>query len=440
VVVNLRSTAFLSYDWSYGTNPLQAGGCTYYRCQLPMKYMQQLGMHAAIGMPLFMDEHGFGVLKGSNSGELGWQVVVLKLLMHRQHPEMIRKAQARGQVVVVDVDDAHNRLEEDNMAYKTTDPALNPEFNRDYYEEVIMAADYVTVSTEWLFDDIAKRRPRVIRIQNGVDTNRYGPRLDTAGDKPRLGWVGGLPWRVKDPAMLKEWLPDYVARTGVTVHHSGHIGDHFHTTFQDIVGLKEVSTLPLLPVMQYPAILAPIDIGLIPLIDNDFNKAKSSLRGMEFAAAGIPFIASPSPEYLRLEAGGIGRIARTPEEWVAHVDELRDPDIRRAEAERQYQKVRELHDMTHRQNQWKALYQCLDQTHPLPTSSSSNSQTTIGDQSSGASESSKSTPTSSASTRSRRRSNSSSATSRRSYTKTSASATTSGTSQRRQRRNSASTS
>jgi hypothetical protein len=436
-VVNLRPTAFVSYDWSYGTTPLQPGGCGYYRMQLPMKYLQQAGLHASIGMPVFTEEHGFGVLKGADQGEFGWQVVVLKLLMHRQHPEMVRKAQKLGQVIVVDVDDAHNRLEQDNMAYKTTDPALNPDFNRDYYDEVIMAADYVTVSTEWLFDDIAKRRGNVLRIQNGIDTVRYGPRLDTAGDRPRLGWVGGLPWRVKDPALLKDWLPDYVKRTGLPIHHSGHIGDHFHTTFKDVVGLDEVSTLPLLPVMQYPSLLAPIDIGLIPLVDVDFNKAKSFLRGIEFAAAGIPFIASPSPEYLRLNARGIGRIARTPDEWVSHVDALRDPDLRRAEGEKMYQIVRQEHDMTQRVSQWRTLYQCLDQTHPLPTSSSSNSPTTTGAQSSAASESSKSTPASSARTKSARRSNSSSATSRPSSTRTSATAK-SDTSTRRSGRNSAS--
>lgn len=411
-MVNLRPTAFLSYDWSYGTTPLQAGGCGYYRCQLPMKTLQNLGVHSAFGLPVYTEEHGFGVQKGEQAGEFGWQVVILKLLMHRQHPEMIRKAKALGQVIVVDVDDAHNRLEEDNMAYKTTDPDLNPEFNRDYYEEVIMEANFVTVSTEWLFDDIAKRRDNVIRIQNGVDSVRYGPRLDIAGDKPRLGWVGGLPWRVKDPAMLKEWLPDFVAKTGVTVHHSGHIGDHFHTTFKNIVGLKDVSTLPLLPVMQYPSLLAPIDIGLIPLIDNDFNKAKSFLRGIEFAAAGIPFIASPSPEYLRLCASGIGRIARTPDEWARHVEELRDPEIRKAEGKRIYDAVRQNHDMSVRQGQWLTLYDSIDKTHPLPNSSSSNSPTTIGEASSEAKKSSKRTRVSSDATQSKPQSNSNSETSK----------------------------
>lgn len=435
-MVNLRPTAFLSYDWSYGTTPLQAGGCGYYRMQLPMKHLQQMGMHAAFGLPVFTEEHGFGVMKGSQAGEFGWQVVILKLLMHRQHPEMIQKARAKGQVVVVDVDDAHNRLEEDNMAFKTTDPALNPDFNRDYYDEVIMGADYVTVSTEWLFDDIAKRRGNVLRIQNGVDTVRYGPRIDTAGDKPRLGWVGGLPWRVKDPALLKEWLPDYVKRTGVKIHHSGHIGNHFHTTFQNIIGLEEVSTLPLLPVMQYPSLLAPIDIGLIPLVDNDFNKAKSFLRGIEFAAAGIPFIASPSPEYLRLNATGIGRIARNAKEWVEHVEELRDPEIRRAEGQRNYELVRKRHDMNNRAEQWRTLYECIDKTHPLPTSSSSNSPTTIGEASNAERKSSKSTRGSSARTKSAPPSNSNSDTPKPSSTKTSETAK-SDTSPKRSKRNSA---
>ena len=75
------------------------------------------------------------------------------------------------------------------------------------------------------------------------------------------------------------------------------------------------------------------DIGVVPLnLPLDFNEAKSALKGLEYAAAGIPFVASPSGEYKRLASMGIGRIASTPDEWVTHLTELLDPEVRQAEA------------------------------------------------------------------------------------------------------------
>jgi hypothetical protein len=40
-----------------------------------------------------------------------------------------------------------------------------------------------------------------------------------------------------------------------------------------------------------------IHVGLVPLTRGPFNEAKSYLKGLEYAAAGIPFIATPTEEY-----------------------------------------------------------------------------------------------------------------------------------------------
>jgi len=84
----------------------------------------------------------------------------------------------------------------------------------------------------------------------------------------------------------------------------------------------------MLPISDYPKLFKPIDIGLVPLNDVRFNDAKSYIKGLEYAAAGIPFIASPSPEYVELANAGIGRIARNWDDWEYHFDELRDPQKR----------------------------------------------------------------------------------------------------------------
>lgn len=62
----------------------------------------------------------------------------------------------------------------------------------------------------------------------------------------------------------------------------------------------------------------------------------SNIKGLEYAAAGIPFVASPLPEYVRLrDQFGIGRIASNSKEWQDHIEELLDPAVRFDEATRQ---------------------------------------------------------------------------------------------------------
>ena len=53
---------FLTYDWSWGTTPLQPNGCAWYRCLLPMKELEKKGWEVGMGFPGFSEEHGFGLL------------------------------------------------------------------------------------------------------------------------------------------------------------------------------------------------------------------------------------------------------------------------------------------------------------------------------------------------------------------------------------------
>jgi hypothetical protein len=94
----------------------------------------------------------------------------------------------------------------------------------------------------------------------------------------------------------------------------------------------EVTRLtPLVPILSYPGLLLPIDIGIIPLNNIQFNHAKSFIKGLEYAAAGVPFVASALPEYELLASQGIGRIARTDAEWEANLTDLLDYRLRRDE-------------------------------------------------------------------------------------------------------------
>jgi hypothetical protein len=117
----------------------------------------------------------------------------------------------------------------------------------------------------------------------------------------------------------------------IRVHHSGHHSQH--PSFASAVRMhpKLVSTLPMVAPEHYPSLFV-FDVGIAPLSAVPFNQAKSAIKGLEYAAAGIPFVASPLDAYRALHAEGIGLLARKRRHWRPLLEQLRDPTFRADEA------------------------------------------------------------------------------------------------------------
>lgn len=344
----MPSAAFITSDWATHHDPPQPNGCAYYRCYLPSTLLADRGWDIGFGMPISTEELGIG-LSHDGGGYFGFEINVLKLLMHESVPDLIRVMQRNGQRVVVDVDDFHYGIPQDNVAARITDPNRNATSNRMWYEMGIRAADTVIVSTDFLADFYADRVRDVRVVRNSLDTHRFTPVAQP--ENPTIGWVGATPWRSRDVELLADWLPRFVKQYGTPVHHSGHIPND-PKNFGARVGLGRVSTTLMTPMSTYPSLLTHFHIGLVPLTLSDFNESKSFLKGIEYAAAGIPFIASPTHEYHLLYEAGIGRLARTPDEWWDHAVELLNPDVRIAEAARQREIVRREFDISTMGEQW----------------------------------------------------------------------------------------
>lgn len=72
-------------------------------------------------------------------------------------------------------------------------------------------------------------------------------------------------------------------------------------------------------------------IGLAPLLDTPFNRAKSAIKVMDYAALGLGVLASDTPVYRgSLADGPAGRlVANSETAWYAALDELiRHRDLR----------------------------------------------------------------------------------------------------------------
>lgn len=330
------TVAFLTTDWAWGTDPLQPNGCAWYRSVLPGVELEKRGWICGVGLPAFNGNDGFGMHTTTNKAVHGWDIIVFKLIMHKDALDNLPRAIELGQKVVVDVDDFFDGLSPTNNAYQATDPEKHPDNNRQIYAEIIKNSFAITTSTQFLYDYYSKIHKNVFLVKNGIDLGRYQgmKKFASRTNKTKIGWVGATPWRSNDLEILTPFIGDYLrSKKGVWFHHSGHIkvGDTAATKLN--IDPRIVSLTNLCPISDYPQLFSPIDIGIVPLNDIPFNHAKSYIKGLEYAASGIPFIASDLPEYRDLFESGIGRLATTPDEWIYHFDELLDRGLRMDEAQ-----------------------------------------------------------------------------------------------------------
>lgn len=284
----------------------------------------------------------------------GYKKIALKLVMHRWTPKQIELAQNLGQRIYVDIDDDYESLTEANKAYEITHPDNNPNVNREHYKKVILAADVVTVSTPRLHDIWSQRRNNVILVRNGVNLQQFHP-APKPEHKPVLGWVGATDYRNNDLEQLRDWLPDLLEEHDLAFHHAGHSPDS--PTFAELTGVdpRRITTSPILPITRYSEGFR-FDIGLVPLSDIPFNHAKSNIKGLEYAAAGIPFVASDLPEYRLLHESGAGRIAQTADDWITHILGFLDYRTRRYEARIAREIVAEYWSIEARAEEWNQAF------------------------------------------------------------------------------------
>jgi glycosyltransferase involved in cell wall biosynthesis len=79
---------------------------------------------------------------------------------------------------------------------------------------------------------------------------------------------------------------------------------------------------------------ADFDVGIAPLADVDFNRARSNIKVKEYAAAGVPWLASPIGPYMGLGEREGGRLV-ADDQWHEHLVRLIDkPRARRKLAKR----------------------------------------------------------------------------------------------------------
>lgn len=262
--------------------PAIGGGTKHYRCLTPGAALERLGWDV------------------SYKAEDDWasaDVIVLQRVIVPWALEIIRKVRAKRPhtVFVFDIDDWYDGIPAYNKASKEITPEVI-----DLMHRLMAEVDLITVSTPALAEGYAPYN-RTAVLPNYLDPDIFADVEKYRGSHEGIwvGWLNAWHWREADAELLKPWLPHF-------------LDEHPEVSFVscggpeviEYLGVKGFSTpiVPetgsyLRPYDHLPAMLAPLDIGLCPVVDNRFNRCKSWCKALEYNACGVPAVASPSPEY-----------------------------------------------------------------------------------------------------------------------------------------------
>jgi hypothetical protein len=250
-------------------------------------------------------------------------IVLLQRPLKYYMPDVIDVLHAKGIKVIVELDDDFHTAHGGNYAFMLNHPKHNPEQNWNHLGACVRRADLVTVST----DALARRygsHGRVAVLRNCVDDDWLT--MAPKGDGRTVGWAGTV---VNHPTDLP------ATRGGVAMALHDHPDWHFlcvgGAEYAGIVQKSlelptEPETTKLRPLELHPLVVSAIDVGIVPLADLVFNHGKSWLKGLEYAALGIPFVASDMPEYRRLhDTYALGVIARPKsKDWRRRLNVIMD--------------------------------------------------------------------------------------------------------------------
>lgn len=280
------------HDSQSPQNPIPSG-CGYYRVTLPLDQLKANGWKITYqaGAPPPEAEQAKIVVgqRLDRSDVLGlWRRMALK---HR---------------LVYELDDDIFHIDAINwLAYRVYH---QPDV-QDAVAHCAEVADMVTVSTEPLAEVMRQFSSNVVVLPNFV------PEYLLTMERPRpdrltVGWTGGASHgydvRVCAPA-VRAFL-DWDCKSA-QLHIQG-------TDFRGTFGHLNARHTDWAPRPQDYYKLLDFDIGLAPLADTTFNRSKSYIKALEYAALGIPVIATDLDPYNTFIIDGVtGFLVRKEKEW-----------------------------------------------------------------------------------------------------------------------------
>ncbi len=335
-------------------------GCAWWRSRQPAEMIKKLGLAE---VEIFSQ---YDTARDDVGRMLAWcDLIVAQSPCGVTSVALTKEYQEMGKVVIIDYDDLVYSCSPFNPAYRTLGirdvnvKDVNGDMHvlwkdgekgfsiKDNYgryrsqEDLFKLADGVTVTTEYLKEQFIKENPvlenKIVAIPNSINFGLFKPFPKKQNERIRIGWITSSShlnevWMVKN--IFKRLFEKYGNKIiFVQLGDIAELGGVFTT--------EEFEFHRFIDITVYPLKLASLnlDIGVAPLVDDEFNRCKSALKWSEYASMKVPAVCSDLPPYNCIEDGKTGFLAKTEDEFVEKVSKLVDNEtMRREMGENAYQK------------------------------------------------------------------------------------------------------
>jgi glycosyltransferase involved in cell wall biosynthesis len=219
-------------------------------------------------------------------------------------------------------------------------------------QRLIEKSDLVVVSADKLLEAKRRHNPNTYLITHGVDVDHFRKACDGQTTIPEdcMGIRGPV---IGFFGLIADWVDLDVVRALAVARPQWSfvlIGE-VRTDISRLKPLANVHFLGRKPYQALPAYCKAFDVAILPFVWNELTLAANPLKMREYLAAGLPLVATPLPEVVRLKH--LVHTARTAGEYLAKIDWLIEsrltgprPETSRAmDVESWDQKVEELSEL-----------------------------------------------------------------------------------------------
>lgn len=189
--------------------------------------------------------------------------------------------------------------------------------------KLITMSQHVIVGNDYLRDYALKFNPHVSVIPTVVDTERYKPKEDYhAQGQVNIGWMG-LAYNLSYLKQLEGTFQKLKLEVGncilIVISSQGLIMKGIETIFKPWSYDNEVEAIQ------------GLDIGIMPLPDDEWAKGKCGLKVLQYMACGVSVVASSVGVNTDIiKDGENGLLAATEKDWLKKLTLLaRDEELRR---------------------------------------------------------------------------------------------------------------
>ncbi len=222
-------------------------------------------------------------------------------------PALERLLALPGRPVIVDFDDAIFHM------YDRHRSPLVRQLLGNKLRPLLRLASGVTVGNDYLREYVEPLNPAVTVVPTVVDTTRYVPARSPDTQPPVVGWIGSpSTWRY-----MEEVLPDILPVIKAS-------GASFRAVGAGPAAQRwsEIESVPWTEASEI-AQVQRMDIGVMPLPEEDWARGKCGYKLIQYMACGLPTIASPvGVNGTIVQQGETGFLAHTPEQWKSALQHL----------------------------------------------------------------------------------------------------------------------